>query len=127
MKVLIAYVLMLALVPTLTGIVSLLSMFVTVPLALMLKIHADYGIRRVVVYRFILAALEGLLAVWLTVKIFHWFDSTPTVLTFVILAGWFMQNDYRRAKREEAPLRKIRTGEVMGDCGGVILGALLVL
>jgi hypothetical protein len=111
-RVLIAYLALLFIVPTLSAVFPLV-------LVLIPKRRESY-----VALKFIMALAQAVLAVFCSVKIFQWLGVAVTIVTGIVLLGWFLLNDASRVRRAEGALRLLRFTDLLGDGIGVIVGFL---
>ena len=106
MRTLIAYAVLVMLIPTTTVAGSLL-----------------FPITR---SKFLGAAAGALFAVFCTVKVFGWLNATVTFATFLVMLALFVLNDLNRVSRAEGDLRKLRLQDLFGDCIGIVSGFIIL-
>lgn len=116
MRVLLAYLALLFIVPSVSAIGPLL-LFLLPPSS-----RRSVNIR----LKFASAVVGALSAVFCTATLFRWLRVEVTLATSIVLLSWFLLNDVGRVLKSEGDLRVFRLTHLFGDCTGVIIGFLLL-
>ena len=81
-----------------------------------------------ITFNFLLGLTTGATAFWFATVIFHWLDRTPTWWLSVWLVFIFFVFNYERVSRlVHMPDAIHEAVQGIGDCLGVILGAMIFL
>jgi hypothetical protein len=129
LRTVVAYLITLALAPSFAALLNLV--FIPVAVAFVPKGTDPRSGGRVAVYgilRGLFSVAEGFAAVWFARLIFGWLHVNPTVWIAWSLGASFALNDFRMLRASVGSrLLFPRLAEMVGDLGGIVLGAAYLL